>query len=257
MRLRILLVVCTAVAMTFAYPDYLRPVVSSKDGEEHVAGQLVIQISQSQRGLVQLNELEGVVLFSIPALDGLSSKWRVNEVEPLMRKPNPTAIDRKYGLDLQYLVQFDVNQDVAPVLADYQALAEVELVCPNGVMRSDEAPNDSLFANQWHYENLDAAFAWGFAKGDTSVLNMVLDDGVDLEHPDIKANLWINSLEDINHNGVFDTLWYPDGDLDGTDQDGNGFYDDVVGYDFIGGDPIPQAEGGASHGTHCWASSTP
>jgi hypothetical protein len=252
MHLRILLVVCTAVAMTFAYPDYRRPVVSSMDGEEHVAGQLVIQLSQSQRGLVRMNKSEGVVLFGIPALDGLSSKWRVNEIEPLMRKPNPTAIDRKCGLDLQYLVQFDVNQDVAPVLADYQELAEVELVCPNGVMRLDEAPNDSLFANQWHYENLDAAFAWGFAKGDTSVLNMVLDDGVDLEHPDIKANLWINSLEDINHNGVFDTLWYPDGDLDGTDQDGNGLYDDVVGYDFVGGDPIPQAEGGASHGTHCW-----
>jgi hypothetical protein len=252
MHLRILLVVCTAVAMTFAYPDYRRPVVSSKDGEEHVAGQLVIQLSQSQRGLVRLNQSEGAVLFGIPALDGLSSRWRVNEVEPLMRKPNPTAIDRKYGLDLQYLVQFDVDQDVAPVLADYQALAEVELVCPNGVMRSDEAPNDPSFADQWHYENLDAAFAWGFAKGDTSVLNMVLDDGVDLEHPDIKANLWINSPEDINSNGVFDTLWYPDGDLDGTDQDGNGLYDDVVGYDFIGGDPIPQAEGGASHGTHCW-----
>jgi hypothetical protein len=252
MRLRILLVVCTAVAMTFAYPDYRRPVVSSKDGEEHVAGQLVIQLSQSQRGLVQLNELAGVMHFGIPALDGLSSKWRVNEVEPLMRKPNPTAIDRKYGLDLQYLVQFDINQDVAPVLADYQALAEVELACPNGVMRPDEAPNDSLYTSQWHYQNLDAAFAWGFAKGDTSVLNMVLDDGVDLDHPDIKANLWINSSEDINHNGVFDTLWYPDGDLDGNDQDGNGFYDDVVGYDFTGGDPIPQCENGASHGTHCW-----
>src|SRR5512139_3089811 len=217
MRLRILLVVIAAVAMTFAYPDYGRPVVSSKDGEEHLAGQLVIQLSQSQRGLVRLNKSGDLVLFGIPALDGLNAKWHVNDVEPLMRKPRPTEIDRKYGLDLQYIVQFDAGQDVAPVLADYQALAEVELVCPNSVMRLDEAPNDPYFSSQWHYRNLNAPIAWGIAKGDTSVLNVVLDDGLDLDHPDIKANLWINSPEDINHNGVFDTLWEPDGDLDGTD----------------------------------------
>jgi len=252
MRLRILLFVCAAFALTFAYPDYNRPVVSTKSDEEHMAGQLVVQLAPSQRGLVRLSKSEGVALFGVPALDQLSSRWHVDEVEPLLRKPLPTDIDRKYGLDLQYVVQFKVDQDIAPVMADYQALDEVELVCPNGVMRFDEAPNDPLFSSQWHWQNLNAVTAWGIAKGDTSVLNLVLDDGLDLEHPDVKANLWINTPEDINGNGVFDTLWYPDGDLDGNDQDGNGFYDDVVGYDFIGGDPIPQNNVGESHGTHCW-----
>jgi hypothetical protein len=252
MRLRILLVVSAAVALTFAYPDYKRPVVSSKGGEEHVAGQLIIQLAPSQRGLVQLSKSEGVVLLGIPKLDELSRKWHVNDVEPLMRKPRPTDIDRKYGLDLQYVVQFGVDQDVAPVMADYRALTAVELACPNGVMRMDEAPNDPLYTSQWHWQNLNAVTAWGIAKGDTSVLTAVLDDGLDLDHPDVKANLWINSQEDVNQNGVFDTLWYPDGDLNGVDEDGNGYYDDVVGYDFVGGDPIPQCENGESHGTHCW-----
>ncbi len=252
MRLRILLVVSAVVALTLAYPDYTRPVVSTRSGEEHVAGQLVIQLSPSQRGLVQLTKSEGVALLGIPALDQLSRKWLVDEVEPLLRKPRPTDIDKKYGLDLQYVVQFDAGQDVAPVLADYGSLAEVELACPNGVMRSDEAPNDPLFSGQWHWQNLGAAWAWGIAKGDTAVLSVPLDDGLDLDHPDVRANLWINSPEDINNNGVFDTLWYPDGDLDGVDQDGNGFTDDVVGFDFVGGDPIPQCENEDSHGTHCW-----
>jgi len=252
MRLRILLVVSAAVALTFAYPNYRRPIVGTKGGEEHLAGQIIIQLAPSQRGLVQLSKSDGVALFGIRALDELSSKWHVDEVEPLMRKPHPTDIDRKHGLDLQYLVQFGVNQDVAPVMADYQALATVELVCPNGVMRDYETPNDPLFPSQWHWQNLGAAWAWGIAKGDTSVLNVPLDDGADLDHPDIKANIWINTAEDINHNGVFDTLWYPDGDLDGNDQDGNGYTDDVVGYDFIGGDPIPQPDSGDNHGSHCW-----
>ena len=185
MRLRILLVISAVVALTFAYPDYLRPVVSSKGGEEHVTGQLVIQLSPSQRGLVQMSKSEGVALFGIPALNELSNKWHVNEAEPLMRKPHPTEIDRKYGLGLQYVIQFGADQDVAPVMADYQALAEVELVCPNGVMRFDEAPNDPLYSSQWHWRNLNATVAWGIAKGDTSVLNAPLDDGVDLDHPDL------------------------------------------------------------------------
>jgi hypothetical protein len=252
MRLRTLLVVSAVVALTFAWPDYSRPVITEKDGEEYIAGQLIIWLSPSQRGLVRLDKSEGVALFGISALDDLNRKWRVNDLEPLTTNPHPSDIDRKYSIDLQYLVQFDAGQDIAPVAAEYLALPQVELVCTNDVMRMDEAPNDPLFNSQWHYQNLNAAVAWGIAKGDTTVLNMPVDNGADLEHPDIKPNLWINSPEDINHNGVFDTLWAPDGDLDGEDQDGNGKVDDVVGYDFVSGDAIPQNDSGWEHGTHCW-----
>jgi hypothetical protein len=252
MRLRILLIVAAAVAMTFAWPNLSRPVVSGQDGEEHMAGQLVLQLSQSQRGQIRVTKTEGVMYFGIPALDALNRKWRVDDVTRLMGNPRPSAVEMRYGCDLQYVIQFDASQDVAPVAADYLALPEVELACPNGVMRFDEAPNDPYFVSQYHYQNLAAATAWGVAKGDTAVLNVPLDDGLDLGHPDIQANLWINELEDLNGNGVFDTLWTPDGDLDGIDQDGNGYTDDVVGYDFQSGDPIPQAEGSDTHGTHCW-----
>ncbi len=252
MRLRILLVVAAAVAVTFAWPDLSRPIVNGQDGEEHMAGQLVIQLSQSQRGQVQTATQDGIALFGIPALDQLSRKWHVSDVSILMRNPHPNAIDIRYGCDLQYVIQFDANQDVAPVAADYRALPEVELVCPNGVMRFDEAPNDPHYTTQWHYQNLGAATAWGVVKGDTTVINVPLDDGLDLGHPDIQANILINHLEDINGNGVFDTLWTPDGDLDGVDQDGNGYADDVVGWDFLRNDPVPQSEGTDTHGTHCW-----
>jgi len=240
------------VALTFAWPDYSRPVITDKNGEGHVAGQLIIQLAQSQRGLVRLNKSEGVALFGITALDEMNREWLVNDIEPLMHNLHPTDIERRYGLDLQYVVQFAADQDIAPVMAGYRALPEVELACPNDVRELDDVPNDPSYSTQWHWSNLNAPFAWSVAKGDTAVLNAPLDDGVDLDHPDIKPNLWINSPEDINHNGVFDTLWYPDGDLDGEDQDGNGRTDDVVGYDFVSGDPIPQCEGTDDHGTHCW-----
>jgi len=252
MRLRILLVVAAAVAVTFAWPDLGRPILESQDGREYLTGQIIIQLSPSQRGQVQRSTEDGIALFGIPALDQLSRKWRVEETAPLLLNPNPKDVDRKYGLDLMYLVQFDAGQDVTPVAADYRALTEVEMVCLNDVMRFDETPDDPYFSSQWHWQNLNAVTAWGVAKGNPTVLNVPLDDGLDLGHPDIQANLWINPAEDINGNGVFDTLWYPDGDINGTDEDGNGVTDDVVGFDFLRGDPVPQCGVGDDHGTHCW-----
>ncbi|MBW2578895.1 MAG: S8 family serine peptidase, partial [Deltaproteobacteria bacterium] len=65
------------------------------------------------------------------------------------------------------------------------------------------------------------------------VVVAVIDSGLDANHPDIAGNLWRNSAE-IPGNEI--------------DDDGNGFVDDVFGWDFVDGDEIP--EDGAGHGTH-------
>ena len=62
----------------------------------------------------------------------------------------------------------------------------------------------------------------------------VIDTGVDYNHPDLKANMWKNSRE-IPGNGI--------------DDDGNGYRDDVYGYDFANNDNDPMDDN--SHGTHC------
>ncbi len=57
---------------------------------------------------------------------------------------------------------------------------------------------------------------------------MVINDvGIQYNHPDLQPKAWINSPEDINQNGRFDS-----GDLNGYDNDGNGFIDDVIGGSF-------------------------
>ncbi len=252
MKVKILAVIALVTATLFAWPDLKRPVVTSKDGEEYIAGQLIIELAPECRGRVQISERDGIALFGIEALDELQRKWRVEEIAPLWRNPVVDPVAKKYGCDLQFLIQFNVEQDITPVARDYERLKEVVVVCPNSVMRLDEVPNDPSYSRQWHFVNLNAPIAWGIAKGKTSVINCVLDDGVDLFHPDIEANLWINAAEDRNGNGRFDTLPYPDGDIDGVDQDMNGYADDVVGWDFIGADPVPMCEGSDDHGTHCW-----
>ena len=55
----------------------------------------------------------------------------------------------------------------------------------------------------------------------------VVDTGLDYDHPDIAANVWINSGEDLNGNGIVD-----ESDRNGADDDDNGFIDDLRGFDF-------------------------
>ncbi|MBN2538338.1 S8 family serine peptidase, partial [candidate division WOR-3 bacterium] len=252
MTKRVLTLALALAAVSLAWPDLTRPAVTGTDGELHTAGQVIIELVPGLRGQVRLSEADGIAFFGVPALDELSIRWGVDEIAPLMRHPEPSEIARAYGCDLQYLVQFRVDQDIAPVMADYEATGLVDYACPNALMALDELPDDPELNRQWHIPTIGAAHAWGVAKGDTNVANCVIDDGCDWKHPDIEANLWINHPEDINGNGRFDSLYAPDGDLDGIDQDGNGYADDVIGFNFVYGTPNPMPQNGDDHGTHCW-----
>ena len=102
-------------------------------------------------------------------------------------------------------------------------------------------PDDEFIDEQWYLENIDAYTAWDTHTGDGSVIVAVLDTGIDLDHPDLEENIWVNNAEIAS---------------DGIDNDSNGWVDDVNGYDFVDddGSPIPTQgetfdEGAVSHGT--------
>ena len=102
----------------------------------------------------------------------------------------------------------------------------------------EQAPNDSLWPRQWALQELNITKAWDIARGD-NVLVSVIDTGCEIEHPDLKQNIYINPKEDINQNGRFDAWPSTEirdgiaGDINGIDEDGNGWTDDVTGFDFV------------------------
>ncbi|MEN6308588.1 MAG: S8 family serine peptidase [Anaerohalosphaeraceae bacterium] len=106
-------------------------------------------------------------------------------------------------------------------------------------------PNDPRFSEQWGLHNLgttgvvdadiDAPEGWDIHTGDSSVIVAVIDSGVDYTHADLADNMWINQPE---YNGKA-----------GQDDDGNGYVDDIYGYDFCNEDSNPQDD--HYHGTHC------
>lgn len=117
-------------------------------------------------------------------------------------------------------------------------------------------PDDDSITAQWHHPRIQTFEAWEYTKGSSNIKVGVIDTGLDYGHPDFEGQLFINTLEDRNHNGTFEA-WNKDeirngksGDFDGIDQDGNGYADDVIGYDFsdtprspVGGDYLyPDAD---------------
>lgn len=81
-------------------------------------------------------------------------------------------------------------------------------------------PSDTFFREQWYLQSLNATRAWDMSTGSGQVVVAVLDTGVDLDHPDLRANIWKNPGEIPG---------------DGLDNDRNGFVDDVNGWNFVEG----------------------
>ncbi|MEJ2720734.1 MAG: S8 family serine peptidase, partial [bacterium] len=120
----------------------------------------------------------------------------------------------------------------------------IEYIEPNYVVyAADLFPDDPSFFQLWGLHNtgqtggtpdadIDAPEAWQIQTGN-DVLIGVIDTGVDWTHEDLAANIWTNPGEIPDNN---------------TDDDGNGYIDDVRGWDFVNNDNNPMDDHG--HGTH-------
>ena len=179
--------------------------------------------------------------------------------------PKHEAQHRAFGLDRWYEVTFDEGVDPRQAAKIFGAVAGVEIaetVTPmslkegNGPFRVVSGPaknatgaqmpfNDPRLPQQWHYNNdgsmassvagadINLFDAWRINTGSPDVLVAIIDGGVDYKHEDLARNMHVNLAE---LNGT-----------PGVDDDGNGYVDDIYGYNFCtnSADVYPH-----SHGTH-------
>ena len=190
--------------------------------------------------------------------------------------PGKEELEAQFGLDRWYVASGWLDGGVDQVAKNLAQIGEVSLVQYNHIAQknadsqvygadlSTKAPssdlsfNDPLLADQWHYYNAGNASITTSVKkgadinvkdvwaqltcGDPSIIVAVVDEGVKYTHPDLKANMWVNT-DEIAGNGV--------------DDDGNGYIDDIYGYNFVDNGPISwdkvdaSGNGDSGHGTHC------
>ena len=168
-------------------------------------------------------------------------------------------------LDKWLLVSFDgslSNATVAEALAKDSRVVRVEYDLPMKRIEGKKVPmperpattraaanlpfNDPELEWQWHYYNdgtlselcspgadINLLNAWKYTAGDNRVIVAVCDGGIDTDNKDLADNMWVNKAE---LNGVT-----------GKDDDGNGYVDDVYGYNFVRSNGLVTAD---DHGTH-------
>jgi uncharacterized repeat protein (TIGR01451 family) len=156
------------------------------------------------------------------------------------------ASDVVEGLRLAHVAP----EETQAALAALNARPDVLYAEPSFLRYKMRAPNDPRYGEQWGLKNttqvgidIGAETAWNTTIGDRSVVVGVVDEGIDVNHPDLAANIWHNPGE-VPNNGI--------------DDDNNGYVDDVFGYDFVHNDasvydgPGTSADGLPidAHGTH-------
>ncbi len=212
------------------------------------------------------------------AMTALADAEGATSVSRVFEKSGSEEELARFGLDRWYIMTF--NSDIeshAMSLTAVKGVVKVEY--DNPVSRIDDGKsssykaspatkassgsdspfNDPMLSGQWHYHNpedgkpvatsvagadIDVFDAWKLSAGDPSIIVAVVDEGVAYSHPDLAANMWVNTKE-IPGNGI--------------DDDGNGYVDDVYGYNFhddkgeiTWNHPIASdgGSGDSGHGTH-------
>lgn len=214
----------------------------------------------SRSGILSVDEILDIV-------DG----YQIERVFPIDMRSEEKS--RKEGLHLWYVVRFSDKHSVEKVAADFAQLGEVSRVEFNRILKrantgkavpltkssfrqmtaSAKAAkfNDPHLGLQWHMVNngdlgktkfvagadIQVEKAWDLCTGDPSVIVAILDEGIDISHPELQPNLWVNENEQWRSN---------------EDNDGNGYAGDYHGYNFAAGHGIISTGGryDTGHGTH-------
>lgn len=134
-------------------------------------------------------------------------------------------------------------EDTPAALKTLRARADVVYAEPNFIRQADAVPNDPRYSDLFGLKNsssvaggTSAESAWNTTTGNQNVVVGVIDSGIDIEHRDLKDNIFVNPGEVPNNN---------------IDDDGNGFIDDVNGWDFVNNDrTVFDSASDDAHGTH-------
>jgi len=174
------------------------------------------------------------------------------DIDSLLDEYSLTVLEQVELIDA-YRVRMEGKNPVS-MFTTLESHSLVEYIESNYIYNTSETETDSaweLSVHLWGLDNtgqeingrngtkgidIDLLNAWDVTRGNNDVVVAVIDTGTDINHPALKENIWINTRETLN----------------GNDDDGNGYIDDIHGWDFLNGDNMPYDDPEIDlHGTHC------
>lgn len=162
-----------------------------------------------------------------------------NNINECIKPLNSYYFENNFSIGKILFIDFN-NEDINIFAKNYLAsLPDIEYLETNNSYKIDYVPNDPYLSKQWSLQITKAFEAWNITKGSKDIIVGIIDTGIDYLHQDLKENIFVNSAEDLNKNGILD----PE-DINGIDDDGNGFTDDVIGWDFTDRVGFPFSIGG-------------
>ena len=197
--------------------------------------------------------------FGVASLDTISEEVGVVRVEPMIRSRFSKSRSDLPDLSRIYRVTLPDGADVRRAARLFGVDPAVAYAEPIPAHYVDETPDDPDFNRQPFLSQIMAEAAWDVHKGEegAEVIVGIADTGVAWRHEDLVENIYQNLGEDADGDGrvieesggswIFDP-----GDVNGIDDDGNGYPDDFVGWNFLNDDELEDndPDDPDSHGTH-------
>lgn len=203
-------------------------------------------------GVIEYTIEDGVVHTGLESFDQLAQQYRIVGLDPFYTgvkdkewNENGIYLQNTYRIRLE---SDDFIDDATAALAKDPNLVYAEL---EAILRSKFVPNDPMVTQQYTHARIRSYDAWDYIQGSYDVKVAIADSGVKWNHPDLRANIWINPLEAPGMTINWDAGTISGGN--GVNEDGGSYgkIDDLIGWDFYNVDNNPYQNYVANdHGTH-------
>ncbi|CAN5868264.1 hypothetical protein BH11BAC7_BH11BAC7_13170 [soil metagenome] len=169
---------------------------------------------------------------TLPFLQSITKAHAVTKLsKPFYAAKNSSILQHTY------LLEFSDYNSVQYIIDELKATNQIVYAERVPMDYSCLTPNDPSYGSQWHLATINAAGAWNYFSTGSTIKIAIVDNAIDRTHVDLATNLWVNPGE-IASNGI--------------DDDGNGYIDDINGYDVADNDNNPNPPNNSfDHGTHC------